>query len=331
MNPDFYARALASLNQQIATAAATAEADVEAHAKSLVEDDLPKIDSAVKSYLSLVAARSAVASDIDVLSASAASSHHVQCTFASSSKSPVDANRWALMCARTLLSAINSTTIPDGESAGELAADNANNNNNVETKSDEEEKVRAQLQKDATKVVAVLWNKLVMVAKGSDNAKANQMKPSKVLGRESLLVAYPYIEERLRRGALLADNGTDAPSSVEDGSDASTTNPLASLSDELLPPVSPPTVIDIGQWNAFYTEFGHLLGNADKGNDHSPTMEDDSALLWSCDKGSAELQQRRELRSQRATEALASVDGAKAAVADAFGASAAGSEETKQE
>ena len=79
---DFITRALSSLSQQMALANAAGgdggsvaddknsslDKSIEAHAKSLVDDDTPKIDSAVKSYLSLVAARSVVASEIDVLS-----------------------------------------------------------------------------------------------------------------------------------------------------------------------------------------------------------------------------------------------------------------------
>ena len=84
---DFYSRAMASFHQQMDIANTNTNndstdeplIDVEEYAKSLVEDDLPKIDAAVKSYLSLVAARSAVASDIDVLSTSAPTDV-VQCT-----------------------------------------------------------------------------------------------------------------------------------------------------------------------------------------------------------------------------------------------------------
>ena len=82
---DFYARAMASFHQQMDIANTNTNnndeplIDVDEYAKSLVEDDLPKIDAAVKSYLSLVAARSAVASDIDVLSTSAPTDV-VQCT-----------------------------------------------------------------------------------------------------------------------------------------------------------------------------------------------------------------------------------------------------------
>ena len=79
---------------------------IEAHAKSLVDDDTPKIDSAVKSYLSLVAARSVVASEIDVLSENVKSFDDAQMKLNSMDM------KSALTCARKLLNGINTTVIP---------------------------------------------------------------------------------------------------------------------------------------------------------------------------------------------------------------------------
>ena len=361
-NDDFYARALASFNQHMTlannnnhnnnTAAVSTANDiinVEEYAKSLVEDDSPKIDAAVKSYLSLVAARSVVASDIDVLpsGSTTTTTNNVvqQCTFATLTKSALDANRCALICARTLLSTINSTTIPSTSfSAIEGETSNASNNDIDETKTNEEERAKLQLQKNTTEV---LWNRLVQQSSSSSSSsnnrsstgedKTRQIKPSKVLGRTSLFVAYPYIQERFRRGVLLSENKFDTDDTTDNTTETKT-NPLDSLSNDVLPQVNPPKGIELDQWKAFYTEFGILLSRAcsvddddydaeakeETSQNNKETVEqhhDDSALLWSNDKGLAELQSRRVNRAQRATKALASVDDAKTAVVDALGES----------
>ena len=323
---DFYARALASFNQQMAIAnnndAATIE--VEQYAKSLVDDDHPKIDAAVKSYLSLVAARSSVASDIDVLPTST-SMDIVQCTFATSNKSPMDANRCSLMCARTLLSAINSTTIPTDFEKGV----DASTINEDEEVINEEDKMKSYMQENTTKI---LWNRLVSQLSSStgDKEKAKQTKPSKVLGRTSLLVAYPYIQERFRRGIILmSEEGKDdttTPSAAVDG-ETNANSPLQPLSNEVLQPVSPPKGIELDQWKAFYAEFGQLLSracindneNEDTAEQTKPEQHDDSALIWSSDKGKSELQSRRESRAKRASNALSSVEDANATITEALG------------
>ena len=324
---DFYARALASFNQQMAIANnnSVATKEVEQYAKSLVNDDHPKIDAAVKSYLSLVAARSAVASDIDVLPDSTSRKDIVQCTFATSSKSPIDANRCSLMCARTLLSAINSTTIPTDFEKG---VDTSTINEDEEVINNEEEKMKTYMQDNTTKI---LWNRLVVQSSSStgDKEKAKQTKPSKILGRKSLLVAYPYIQERFRRGTLLSEEGgkddTTSPSvAVKD--ETNTNNPLRLLPNDVLPPISPPKGIETDQWKAFYTEFGQLLYRACINDENEDTEEqtkaeqhDDSALIWSSDKGKSELQSRRESRAKRASNALSSVEDAKTTITEALG------------
>ena len=95
---DFITRALSSLSNQMALANVAGEPDekkIEAHAQSLVDEDKPKIDSSVKSYLSLVAARSVVASEIDVLSENVKSCNQQLNTLALDMKG-------ALTCARKL-------------------------------------------------------------------------------------------------------------------------------------------------------------------------------------------------------------------------------------
>lgn len=344
------------------------EAEVESFAQYLVEDDTPKIDSAVKAYLSLVVARSAVQSEIDVISTSPLSSLLVSssssrevaagaadgvttndeegsreccCTFAGNG----DANRCALFCARTLLSAINSTILPSLESDVSSEGDDIDDTN-ADNETRRKMKQRQKLQSDTTRII---WNKLAKNASSlspsgdklanTTNVVSISMKPSKVLGRQSLLVAYPYIQERFRRGGMTLTDAKNVistktiPSSLDNDStndnimtasttitaDTTTTNtpfhlPLQSLSNEILPPVLPPKGINVDQWKAFYTEFGQLLLIASSSSSSSTLSSavvmgtgkrpNDSALLWAKDGGAAELQSRRESRTRRAAEAL---------------------------
>jgi hypothetical protein len=364
---DFYARALSSLTQRIAlandnggggasntpnTAAAgvvvattTSTIDdvdaLESHAKSLVEDDVPKIDRAVRNYLALIAARSAVASDVDVLSASHSSMTLLAASGDNSGRSSSRVNRRSLLCARALLSAINSTVLPTLD-----ATDGIDDDCDDETRATK--KMQSSQKNAATRI---LWNRLVVkpstestsessIINGSRNSNDEEAmmrnnKPSKVLGRRSLIVAYPYIQERLRRGhgrGEQADVDVDgdaidframeAPSSssVKHGSHrAERKRALRSLSDEALPPAIPPIGVDLDQWESFYTEFGRLLSRKDD-NDRDDEggissqreqhrsmdgerghRDDDGALLWSKDGGLAELRSRREDRARRAS------------------------------
>ena len=276
MTKDFYSSAVEAFSRQMAAsqgAPMPSPPEVEKNARVVVEE-MPKIDSAVKAFLSLVAARSAVASDIDVLPAGP--SGRVQCTFVGAS---MEANRCALLCARTLLATINSTLVP--ESPEKFSEDGQ------ETCADSQEEM------ETTSVTRVIWNSLVkQQSTESVNAeKRKLMKPSKVLGRRSLVVAYPFIKERFRRG-VHGSNGTKL---------GQKRSPIESLSDDSLPAVDPPNDINADDWIAFYTEFGDLLSDAcvdDSGGD--------SKLLWSEDHGQKELELRREKRAQRVKDALAS-------------------------
>ena len=277
---DFMARALSSLSHQMALANAAPGGgsggadekfcEIEAHAKSLVNDDTPKIDSAVKSYLSLVAARSVVASEIDVLSENVKSLDEQVKLNSMDMKS-------ALTCARKLLNGINTTLIPK------------RNNNNIDEEKEESDDEEVQKMMDAATIV--VYNRLV---------ENKDMKPSKVLGRKSLVVAWPYIQERFRRGIESKEE------CVVDGNNDDAF--LSSYSIEILPPIAPPQGIENDSWIAFYTEFGNLLNKACQ-NDESKQEEDDdgddeddSKLLWANDKGVKELQRRQERRARRAEE-----------------------------
>lgn len=282
---DFIARALSSLSHQMTLANTGGAAGggegtdenkkiIEAHAQSLVDNDAPKIDSAVKSYLSLVAARSVVASEIDVLSENVKSCDHHQQLNTMGMKD-------ALTCARKLLNGINTTLIP--KVAEEEVPEEKDNDNN---KSNEE---HDEIKDNVTRIV---WNRLVAL-------KNKDMKPSKIFGRKTLIVVYPFIEERFRRGLEKDCGGFDI---------AGSTNNAANTSPELLPAIAPPLGIDKDSWIAFYTEFGTLLKKAcqndieskKEGEEGEQCKEDDSQLLWSDDKGVKELQERRDRRAKRA-------------------------------
>jgi len=286
---DFIARALSSLSHQMTLANTGGAAGggegtdedkkiIEAHAQSLVDNDAPKIDSAVKSYLSLVAARSVVASEIDVLSENVKSCDHYQQLNTMGMKD-------ALTCARKLLNGINTTLIPKmaEEEVVPEEKDNAINKANEE---------HDEIKDNVTRIV---WNRLVAL-------KNKDMKPGKVFGRRALIVVYPFIEERFRRGLEKDGEGLDNSASTN-----AATSPR-SYSIELLPAIAPPLGIDTDSWISFYTEFGALLRKAcqndieskKEGEEGEQCKEDDSKLLWSDDKGVKELQERRDRRAKRA-------------------------------
>jgi hypothetical protein len=168
---DFQAKA------QMAVTSAISMSPSEALGQSLINDQ-PKIDSAVKSFMSLCAARSLVASDSDVpLPNSNENSKSIQeenfgddshptvntpCIF-TKSKNPRQA---ALLCARELLKAIN---VPCSIKSSD----------------------KINIQKDASllekEVVRIVWDGLLK----------NGQKPSKCLGRKALSYAFPSILKNL--------------------------------------------------------------------------------------------------------------------------------------
>jgi hypothetical protein len=290
---DFYTRALSALAQQQLTLANDnddgGEKVLESYIASLVEDDNPKIERAVKSFLALIAARASVASDVDVISTS---SSHPQ----SMTQLLAAGNRCLLLCARALLSAIDSTIIPPLD----VMNDVSDNENTM----DETMVTKTKLSSQKNAATRLVWNKLAV---RFDEMTKRTNKPSKILGRRSLLVAYPYIHERLRRGRY--HNIGQLPD-VDDDSQLEQ-RAIRLMSDEVLPPVIPPKGIDLDQWESFYLEFERLLPHGGDDDDDcndgergsSKSLErknDDSALLWSKDGGLAELKARREDRARRA-------------------------------
>ena len=281
---DFYTAALTSLTNQITAHQQTSSFDPHAYAQSLIEDDHPKIDSAVKSYLSLVAARSCTMSEIDVLEVSSSKLmtsendngikiERAKCIFME------EANRSSLACARALLLGMNSTIIP-------------------EVVSNQSQKNQSQEEELKQNVIRILWNGLIQSSSGNQQEKKKR-KPSKLLGREVLIVTYPYVQERFRRGVAQARKETDVDSTKTNNTHLK----LYSLSNEQLPPIPPPANVDLHQWEMYYHEFGQLLSQACD-TTKQQDGEDDSQLLWSADGGKRELKERRERRERRAEDAV---------------------------
>ena len=270
---DFQARAAAATARAL-----SASNPAEALGKSLTDSDAPKITEAAKSYASLIAARSICTSDADASAAAGAAAtssttstpaEQTRCTF---HKTP-DPTRASLMCARSLLLTINSTDIPESGGAGGGGDDGTTSASSSTGISAEQ-----QLEND---VIRVVWNGCVKKAKED---KASGIKPSKALGRRSLVLAYPHVMKRIKQ-------------------------PDASLL---------PAGVDKEEAMAFFEEFGKLL-TPKNGNGAESEEDDDHFLLWSTDGGAAELKRRRERRTKRGKEAAAAAEAeAKTKIASAL-------------
>ena len=261
---DFQARAAAATARAL-----SASNPAEALGKSLTDSDAPKITEAAKSYASLIAARSICTTDADASAAPLVPpAEQTRCTF---HKTP-DPTRASLVCARSLLLAINSTEIPETGVGG--GGDDGTSSASSSTDISAEQ----QLEND---VIRVVWNGCV---KKSREDKASGIKPSKALGRRSLVLAYPHVMKRIKQA------------------DAS-----------LLP-----AGVDKEEAMAFFEEFGKLL-TPKNGNGAGSEEDDDHFLLWSTDGGAAELKRRRERRTKRGKEAAAAAEAeAKTKIASAI-------------
>jgi len=244
---------MTDFQQRAQQAAAKAQSlnPAEAFAQSLT-CDRPTMDSAVKSFLSLTAARSLASSDPNNILLNNASIKNTsdkdklknallnniaqeKCFFIKS-KNPQQA---ALLCARQILKTINSFQIPDDDEKSQDPPDDALD----------------------IKVIRILWNGLIKSGK----------KPSKLLGRKSLIHVYPFILNDLKSASI---NGVD---------------PL--------------------EVTSFMSEFGMLLNAANKRRDVSLNKkeldklnetDDDSCLLWDVDGGRVELDRRKHRRKKHA-------------------------------
>ena len=191
--------------------------------------DRPTIESAIKSFLSLSAARSIAQTQPKTQTKENVSKRLTRCRFSSE-----DPRLSALKCARTMLRELDNFQLSLPESEGE------------ETKKPVTEE---NLEYE---VVRTIWNGLI----------ASEKKPSRFLGRISLLHVYPKIIEKMRNEEIHVDN------------------------------------VPKEEAMAFFEEFGVLLERREAGKDE----DDDAALLWDNDRGAAELTRRRDRREKNKKE-----------------------------
>ena len=173
---------------RLAASAVATMNPAEALAKSLTSEQ-PKIDSAIKSFMSLCAARSLSGSDPNITRSTSLHDAIVgteqnelnmktgrakKCFF-SKGKNPQQA---ALLCARSLLKAINSFVIPPSSSSAAAAAPEEKSSDKQSSEDDEDKKFEFE-------VVRIVWNGLVK----------NGQKPAKILGQTSLSHVFPLIKE----------------------------------------------------------------------------------------------------------------------------------------
>ena len=249
----------------------------EAMAKSLTSE-MPKIDSAIKSYMSLCVARSMSGSDPNKKNDNITTTTSLaQSTLRDTIESPMETgvikkcyfskssnpHQAALLCARSLLKSINSFTVPllqnDEEEKGQEDKQN-------------EEKMNKNLEYN---VVRILWNGLIK----------NGQKPSLILGQTSLSIVFPLILESCYQIERKDNDDNNFPANV---------------------------ALDEAQ--IFMKEFGYLLSNAEKRNNGNLQMgkrddkdtflnqdDDDSCLIWDLDKGKAELERRRKRREHKSS------------------------------
>jgi hypothetical protein len=250
----------------------------------MLANDRPTIESAIKSFMSLVAARSLTSTKSDHIQSDSSSDGRdadnntrtagsrpkedadstvsssfgqTRCVF----RSGRDANKEALLCARALLQATNQFQIPQDDNQDILSHKSAS-----APESTEEEEVRLERQ-----VVRLVWNGLI----------SSDQKPAKFLGRRSLHYVYPAILQQLL--LVRADNNDDEEHVL------------------------------------FFQEFGRLLEEAmrkspsfgvvntknehDEDDDTNQNTDSDACLLWDADGGAGELARRRKRRSQRVAHA----------------------------
>lgn len=242
----------------------------EALAKSLT-CDRPTIDSAIKSYMSLCAARSmSSCSSIDSSTPGIPLhddiDNNTKCYFKKNNP-----QKSSLQCARSLLKAINSFIVPTKNTNYERS--------NQEGKDDNDEE-RLEFE-----VVRILWNGLVN----------NGNKPSMILGQKSLSYVFPLIKESCFH--IMEKDGGDNNDSGQD------------VDDSTRGTVFYPKDVDIDEAKSFINEFGTLLIDAEKRKNKSISLvtknddgnilnreDDDSCLLWDLDGGKAELERRRKRR-----------------------------------
>lgn len=277
---------------------------VEAKITEELAKDRPTIDAAVKSFTSLVVARSMTASATDttmprhqstLLGIVKAGIHNTNNddetndgegkptaspSASSLSSSPLapSPQQQALQLARAILRATNTYTFPIYDTVAETLGEKPGT---TETRRDE-------LLERA--VLARLWNGLVQ----------SEQKPSQFLGRRALRQAWKGLDV-----ASYLDKGSSSISSGG-GSGGGETTMSVSASD---PDTNGDTTTndDAGDTSSsqqllWLQEFERYLLGTDGSDSNGGRVNDDSALIWAADGGQAELARRRQRRINAATE-----------------------------
>jgi len=244
---------------------------------NVIARDRPTIDAAVKSFISIICARTMTASNTDVKrgnenvmmgiipvdtaivtakSASSSSSggsdtcNNSVTTSSSSSSTSTPTQQQVLQWARLLIKAINCYTFPVHDTVASTMA---------ERPGITEEKNEQLLE---ISVVARLWNGLVQ----------SEQKPSRFLGRRALKRAWKNL---------------DIISSMQQLSSSDCNEENNTICERQL------------EW---LQEFERLLFNPEQPQPSKITIDDDSALIWAIDGGASEFAKRRQRRLDAAKE-----------------------------
>jgi hypothetical protein len=262
-----------------------------------IAKDRPTIDAAVKSFISIICARTMSASNTDAKCGSNSNSNDnvmmgiipatitskpsvvaesiitnadgtTTTTLALSSPSPstfkatvtsTTTQQQVLQFARFVIKAVNSYTFPIHDTVISTMA---------EKPGITEEKKKQLLE---ISVVARLWNGLVQ----------SEQKPSRFLGRRSLKLAWENLN-------------LDIISSIQKSSGAV---PVSNNVDK-----EKNATIVLERQLEWVKEFGKLLNNPEQPLPANILVDDDSALLWATDGGISELAKRRQRRLDSAKE-----------------------------
>ncbi|KAG7368960.1 hypothetical protein IV203_031703 [Nitzschia inconspicua] len=219
---------------------------------SELANDRPTIDAAVKSFVSLVSARSLTATATDATTTSVLLGIvNNSANNESTNNHPATTQQQVLQLARAILKAVNSFQFSLQDTMAATMAEKPSLS------------VEKKQQLIELGVTARLWNGLVQ----------SEQKPSRFLGRRALKLAWPTMD--------VASSSFPPAQAVE--------NPVdVAIRERQL------------QW---LQEFETLLfRDVQKLPANIQEEDDDSALLWSPDKGAAELSKRRQRRKLAAQE-----------------------------
>lgn len=261
-NQDFQAKA----RSKAASVLSSSLSPAEALAKSLTSDR-PTIDSALKSYMSLCIARSMSATDPNngnnLTTYGSIANYSKKCFFQKGNP-----QKDALLCARSLLKAMNSFTVPERNTSETSPGLDANEKKELENEAEEEEE-EEMLEYD---VVRIVWNGLIK----------NGKKPSLIMGRASLLHVYPLLTEACFQNC---DDGDDSsvnlyPNDVDIEEAQAFVHEFGNL------------LISAGRRKNL-----SLSSNTCSMSD----QDDDSCLIWDADGGKTELERRRKRREYKSS------------------------------